>query len=610
MHSFLLIAGEYSKAARLASEAVAAYTREWPDIGAELRSLLHPLPGFRGVLVTLAPTNDYTPALLDFATDDTYAALCFGKLTGCSAPAQRLVTAFRDRGVAGARALDGSFAGLVFNPKEQSFDAFTDLVGMRSLRWAASNGVVAVASHDLLLVAAGLVDGSMDSSSVASTVACDWSLGGHSLLRQVNVCGAHHVLSYRHGSLQQTSSVPLSVSDRVSARDVQGRRRIVASIANDMEEATAHFAASQRAIRFSLTAGEDSRALLALLVQARGAELTAQTIGAADSRDVVVARRLAELTGVRHSITPVRPPDPSSFSAMTRLMSLCMNGMTNAKRALAPLPRWDPEKLALAGGEGGEIYTGFYYGAARGLHRTHISSQQLAERLIERRFKRLAALPFIDSQLVARIRERLETSLERLASVSRQPFDLLDLFYLYERYALWGAYGTRITWSPRWTPYNNIAAIRQAYRLPAPIGAHCTVQALLVRRHLPWRASLMPVNGSELLPLGGPGRQRELLRQLLKRVATRLSRTPRATNGQQPFPSREKIFNHELREQIHDLLLSSASMGVELFGRTGMERVLAEHAERENQLQPLGFLITAEIFRQQAQRLHGGQRPT
>src|SRR5690606_25598541 len=127
------------------------------------------------------------------------------------------------------------------------------------------------------------------------------------------------------------------------------------------------------------------------------------------------------------------------------------------------------------------------------------------DNLLLRRLKRHATLRFTDPHSVSRIRQRLTDTLVQLSAISKNTYDLLDLFYLYERYALWGAFGERNSWGRRWTPFNNTKAIGLAFHLHAPIGVNCTIHELLVRRHLPIAAFLTPINGADMLLLSGPG---------------------------------------------------------------------------------------------------------
>src|SRR5690606_17582798 len=231
---------------------------------------------------------------------------------------------------------------------------------------------------------------------------------------------------------------------------------------------------------------------------------------------------------------------------------------------------------------------------------------QLGPRLVKYRFQRLAGVRFADPGCVARVTERLTQSLDHLALISDNTHDLLDLFYMYERYALWGAYGERSSWTRRWTPYANTSAIRHAYRLPAPIGIHCTVHERLIRRHLPILVYLTPVNGADLLLLSGGGKPRELARRTLKELAKsrwiRGSNSAKLEGGAEPR-TRASIFAKELNECLQDSLLSEGSVALDLLGRRGVRDLLTEHRTRENQLQVLGFLVTAEAFRLQARDL-------
>ncbi len=597
-----------------ARQALTALERAWPDLGAELRITVHRMDGFPAALATLGPQRDYTPPLFDQLAEREQFIFCFGRVTGAGSSAARISQAIATGGISAARQLDGSFAAIVCEPGQQRFRAFTDLVGMWSLRCASAAGTVVLGSHDLALVAAGVASADLDLDSAASLIACDWSLGAKPLISEVRVCGANEIASYERGRLSLDFHPALTLGERVSLRDRAGIANAVSEVAAAFEDAAEEFVPRQPSIRFSLTAGEDSRALMALLTRFPQADLLAQTSGAPESEDVVVARWLAKLVGVPHQLAEQSAPQVESFQAMTRLQAICMNGLTNAKRALTRIPHWEPRRRVLCGGEGGELYTGFLYRSGRGLP-ARTSVDELASRLVTHRFKRWRSLAITDQEWIERLTRRLVESLGRLASISEDTHDLLDLFYLYERYALWGAYGEHSTWTRRWTPFNNTIAIRRAYRLPPPIGVHCTVHELLIRRHLPLLAYLTPVNGSEFLPLSGAGRLRSLTRRLLKELGKRAPWHTRPQGASQgtTTPSggageRARMFRDELGQYLRDLLLSDGSIGLGLLGRAGLERLFDEHRVRLNQLQTLGFLATAETFRQQALALQSASR--
>ncbi len=55
-----------------------------------------------------------------------------------------------------------------------------------------------------------------------------------------------------------------------------------------------------------------------------------------------------------------------------------------------------------------------------------------------------------------------------------------------------------------------------------------------------------------------------------------------------------------LRDTVRDLLTSSDSFAIHLFGRQNLNRIFEQHSSKEkSHLQPLGFLITMERWRTQ-----------
>jgi hypothetical protein len=291
---------------------------------------------------------------------------------------------------------------------------------------------------------------------------------------------------------------------------------------------------------------------------------------------------------------------------MARLMSFSMNGMTNAKRALAPLPDYDPARRILAGGVGGGIFAGAFYHYYHGAKTLPKTPEAAAELLASWRFRRLASLEFADPGCATRVHERLLMSLQSLSIDFQNPWDLIDAFYLFERYARWAAFGELNGWTRRWTPFENCHAIRLAQQLPAPIGAYCTLQPMLVRRHLPLAAYLTPVNDESFLFLQGGGSARDITRRVVRRLLRgkqRLTRQQTASKQQSSEALRASLFQGALRPYLEDSLCQNTSVALDLLGKTNTQSLLQRHVARGDQLQPLGFLVTANVFREQVAAL-------
>src|SRR5690606_24850160 len=105
-----------------------------------------------------------------------------------------------------------------------------------------------------------------------------------------------------------------------------------------------------------LSAGFDSRVVFSLLLSVIDdpSRIIATTWGAANSRDIRVANRLAKMYGTRFSSFVELPPPPDDFIARCDLLAFAMNGGTPGKRAMKYPSGFTPHPKAYASGSGGE----------------------------------------------------------------------------------------------------------------------------------------------------------------------------------------------------------------------------------------------------------------
>ena len=604
MHAFLLIAGQPSIAAaesrvrRAAERAL----RVIPDIAADPQTRVVGLEGFDGALALVAPREDYTPAFVQVDDAGELAALCYGTIGGTSRTAERVVETFRAGGARAVQRLDGSFAAVLLNRRLRCLWLLSDSIGMRAATFVLGDGTLCIASHELLHVAAGQASGDLDLDSIASLVACDWSLGGRSLVRGVVRHPPWQVLEWSKEGTRFEDDRLIDPGRRLRPDDEQAIELQLDRVVDGLLGATRHFVAGKSSVRASLTAGLDSRGVLALLVGAGARGLELFTNGSASSLDVRVAARLAKLVGAKHTSSLPGEPSAGAFEAHNRLRAFALDGSADARRAMASLPRWNPGRTIVAGGVGGEIFRGFFYPYfATG--QVPASVEQLMATLLKWRFRRLATLPFADPAVRDRLRDRLGSRLTELARFGEGGHDTLDLFYLYDRYALWGAASERGTWSQRFTPYEAKGAIALAYQLPPPVGSRCTVMPRAIRRFLPARAYFAPVNGTSLLALEGPGRLRTVLRQALSaqgKLVAELERKFKGRETHQDVRSRWIV-----NEYSRELLSSPQSLANDLFGAAGVERMISEQTRASKHSVTLAYLLTAEEFRRLSVELRG-----
>lgn len=606
MHAFLLVAGHPNVAAaesrvRRAAQRVLKLI---PDIAADPQTQVLGLDAFDGALAIVSPRDDYTPAFAQVEDSGDLLGMCFGTISGSTRTAERVLEVFRAGGARAVQRLDGSFTAVIMNRRLCCLWLFSDSIGMRAASFVRGDGTISISSHELLHVAAGQVSGELDLDSVASIVGCDWSLGGRSLLSGVVRQDPWKVLEWSKDRTSFDVDRLIDAGGRIPVGDRKAIEGQLDRVVDSLLAATRRFVSGKGGVRASLTAGLDSRGVLSLLVRAGVPRLDLYTNGGEASLDVRVAARLAKLVGASHTSSLPGEPSADAFQEHNRLRAFALDGSADARRAMASLPRWNPQRPIVAGGVGGEIFRGFFYQYfATGQVPT--SAELLTATLLKWRFRRLAALPFADPAVRERLKERLGSRLAELARFGQGGHDTLDLFYLYDRYALWGAASERGTWSQRWTPYEAKAAIALAYQLPPPIGSRCTVIPRAIRRFLPARAYFTPVNGYSLLPLEGPGRWRAVLRQALS-VQGKL-----ALELERKFKSRETHQDARSRWMVNDysreLLSSPRSLAQDLFGPSAVERLISEQARSSKHSMTLAYLLTAEEFRRLSAELRDDQ---
>ncbi|WP_437484544.1 hypothetical protein WME75_45085 [Sorangium sp. So ce1014] len=578
-----------------------------PSVGPEPRITLAVLPEVGGGWALLVPEPRPRLALIEQVVTDTHAVLLFGDLQGESraSPASAVLRAWMSGGGAAVAALDGNFSAIVVDRAERTVAVISDLLGRRALRTLHAGGVLHVSPHDVALAATGACPVEIDHASACSILAADWSIGGRPLLAGVEPCDPARWLRFRGGRLERLAA-PLGLFERrIDARDAAAIRERTDQIVDNMRENARFAAASCDTVQADLTAGIDSRAAFALLASVVPAErIVARTTGAADSLDVRVARRIAALSGVRHAHRELDMPIHDDFSRHADLIAFHMNGDSSAKRAIDSYPSWDDERPLNFEGGGGEIFRGYYYARPGQYRRVARASAGDVAAFFVRKWRRLTALSYRSPDPPAAVRERTLAVIEAMFGRSPDLHDVLDQFYLFERYGRWGALTSRFLWWRTFTPYASPSVVRLAFSLPSPISTHAALHDAIVRRFLPSARSIL-VNDNSLLPLQGAGVTRRLARDLLY-VTGEIWRAAAAWRGRSVKERRSAdamradAIAGPLHAYARDVLLSRDSIAVDLLGHGPVARLLDEHRARRQHLETLCNLLGIEHFRRLA----------
>jgi hypothetical protein len=539
------------------------------------------------------------PSALSIERSEALTAIVVGEVFARGSAAHKVAEAFALGGAAAVAGLDGCFGAVVIENQTGQVWITSDLLGRLALRLARQHDDWFISPHDLCLVAAGAAAIEFDPVALVSCAVVENSLAARSLLKDIIGLEGNDICRIdASGELQRTRVPKLDFGARLDAKDERGIRRLREEAVDRCVEAARHLLEQRVAVRASLTAGLDSRAALAILLGAGArSRLHTMTSGGDRSLDFRTAQRVARLAGVEHSRLTPTPATTDGFLDHGRLWAFVMNGDTDAKRAARPLPRWTRGIKSGVEGTAGEVYRGYYYQYFGFTGTITSDPRRVAQIMLSRRFRRFKGLPLADEGLRVRFAERLHGVFDEYASLSQDGSDLVDLFYIFERCAHWGARAFRGSWSHTINPFLVPTALRTAYRLPAPVGRTSAFHAIAIRRYFP-EAYWVPINGGSLLALEGPGKMRYATRQTLvalgylkERLRRRFDRGALTADH-----GLADLFAGDLYETIRAQLTAEGSIVGNVFSKAGVAAVLQEHRTRKNRLALLGYWVTQALF--------------
>jgi hypothetical protein len=580
-----------------------------PSLGAEIEDSQRIIPEINGGWFCLFPAEVKRPLISEFS-DDRVAILVFGHVfqSLSKTGAECVVDAWQRGKIDAVRELDGCFSAVIIDLKERTIHIASDIVGLRTLRYYHDRQHLLISPHDIPIIATGLCPVEFNLDSACSIVSCEWSLQGRPLLEKINACDPNECITWHDGTLSRVRKQLLISQDRIKSGDHISCARQIDLMIEKMREKTRTFCSNSPGVRIDVTAGLDTRAILGILLSVvDGSHVKARTSGAVDSSDVRMAKKLAKHYKFSHEYHVPKAEGVDSFLAYSKLLAFAMNGDTNSKRAVHPLPRLETAPPPLFDGSGGEIYRGYYYpkpSARPGL--AQLTTDDIIS-LLEKKFPKLQTLPWPCPDFAENVRSRLVEIVGSFSQMSPHPSDMLDLFYLYERYGRWGSMTARSTWDVnRYSVFTDPGIVKLAYMLGPPISNDCLLHKTIVKRFIP-RAYYRLVNRRRLLSLMGYSKPKHFAQELLRRTCGRIEQCWSLPASAEQLKTHEQIraeiFAGPLAGTLTDMLLSTDGIATEILQKSGLQKMLEEHISgRKNHLQMLGFLVTIEQWRELVQK--------
>ncbi len=608
MYTFLFVANFEEEMSEHFLRGCAKITKKWmPAFNIELTEEYCLFPESHSGWFSLTPPDLEDFTLISKVIDQRYAVIVFGDIFNNSprTTAQTVYDAWVSGGCRKIRELEGCFSSVILDRSSREAALIGDMMGRRALSYYTDGHTLLVSPHDVVLAATGRIPLEFDEVSISSVVAVEWSLRGRSLLKQVQTCHPAEYVKWSDGKVQIFSDSFIDPDQRI----IQGDDKAISrNLDHMLKIGQAHaeiFATNQpEEFRCDLSAGFDSRVTWSFLLSIidKSSRIIATSCGEPNNVEVRVGSRLAKMYGTNFSSFVEAPPAPVDFVTHCDLLAFSMNGGTTSRRAMKYSTKFSKNPKTYACGAGGEIFRGFYYPHAPYFMPLKLSPTD-ALRILRKR-TRIDKLPWKFPELSEAIHVRLKTLVDELAAFSNNGYDILDMYYLYERSAVWGAAQERQTWKePRWSPFNSTKMIKTAFTMPAPIAKFSTIHHEAIRRFTP-KAYWVRVNG-KLLFLEGEGSIQHWLKKIDQEYQTNLHRIQRILNvGKTRSQNKDMdqlvhdFLAGPLMEPVHDILMAQDSFALNIFGRDGIESFLNEHKSRKkNHTEVLGLLVSMERWR-------------
>jgi hypothetical protein len=572
------------------------------------------LPEIRGGWLTFEPGLPSLRRRLHSAVAPDLAILVYGELFGVKdgETAGVIASQWRSGGAPAVRRLNGCFSCIVVDRRHGEVTLLTDTIGRRSLRYIRDGDSAAVATHDAALVATGMLSPQFNLAAIASAVAVDWSLGGASFLDGVTTMDPDEYLVWSGGRFERTDDRLSMAAGRLHHDRKAAVAEHISRITDVLVRGTAEFCGPSGPLKADLTAGVDTRTVLALLLAGVDRNrITAYTEGQqADDLDVLVAHRIARTYGLAHDVSLRKPPDPELFLAQLDVLAWSTNGDTDGKRALADIFRnaeFSDPTPRLCGH--GALYRGPWYPPSGRNELLALRPEDVVGQF-RRRFHRMESLPWREPEMRDRLNALLASRFERYARSADQPVDLHDLFFLYERYSRWGSLWARCSWwSHYFDPLSSNTVLRMGFQLPAPVSFGAPVNRAILARYLKRGYYLHLINGKGYGPaLPFPVLTRRVNRALAMGRNARAAVVRRLHSGKS---MKERSldtwaathFGGTIRRLAEETLLAPGGIASRIISEAGIRSMMADLEQSGSVPGGVGIMLSVERWRGQIEKV-------
>jgi asparagine synthase (glutamine-hydrolysing) len=270
-----------------------------------------------------------------------------------------LVHLYEEEGNRFFEELNGLFSGLLIDKRQGKAFLFNDRYGVERIYWNETKDAVFFASEAKALLRILPELRAFDQEGVAQFLTFGCTLGQRTLFRGVESLAGASVWSFENGKREKRKYF---FPEAWESQPILSAESFVAEFQETFQQILPRYFESESRIGISLTAGLDSRMIMACLPQAEEKPVCYTFSGEKrDTLDALLAARVAEVCGLEHQILRIGPGFFSDFASHVDRTVYITDGylgavgaheiyLNNQARALSP--------VRLTGNFGGEILRG------------------------------------------------------------------------------------------------------------------------------------------------------------------------------------------------------------------------------------------------------------
>ncbi len=610
MYSFLFHAGSdindvqqsLHRAAKKTTQVSLAYNPE-------LTTQIQLLPEMHAGWFIQTPNHQTIPPYITTHVDDELAILVYGSSIDGSKNhmATLLAEEWKVRGVMGLRRLDNLFSSIVIDRRARKVYLVCDQLGLRSLHYFVSGNQIWVSPHDVPIVAGSPCRLDINPLAVYSVCKVGWSLNGVPLLSDLLITDAKHIYVWENGTLTKLQDHIFEGVKRLNDRDETGKASLLDSLIEYLDDQVQSILKDHDTISMDLTAGWDTRTVAALLLHnAGGRKLMAFTNDLVADREYQTAKWFAQYYHIEHLRSGPKARLPESMDNTLTAHAFYSNGKGTCFRLFNEGTVIRDANTPHFTGHNADFIRGHFYPDKSATDPSSGKGIDIASNLNAQ---------LIDSNSLVyslewdnALRQMLKGTITELSKISSHPYDIFDLFYLYERLGQWSTRDAALTVETgvrKYCLFEHPALIRGISQMPAPISQNYALQRKIIKAYAP-RSYYKLINDRTFIP----ALSNRYLRRFIKKAFNVKSKLA-IQNLSLVKPVEEQIAQKEIDDlllnYVKERILDVDSVIFTVLSKAMLEKTTQLQSPPSLQLKTLwGHLIEIETWYKQIKEVRKG----